>query len=510
MMTSSQDRKYMEMAVQEMLKSRADLEHTQKEDPLVGAVLVTPSGTEHTEHRAHLREGDHAEETLIERVLHAEDLEGSTLYVTLEPCLERGSRVPCAQLIFKARIQRVVIGILDPYPGIEGGGAFYLENKGIDIGRFDEDLKTEIKNANREFLTFCEEQKQRMRTPPESLESSSLQEEEIVLGADVSTLSIGAIRKYVKACKLPYKVPSDALWDEFKRRGFLTDSAAGDVATFAGVVLFGKRPDAFLPQCKIKADAFVGSYAEGSLTETVRPEGQRDISGPLIDMVEGVEGFFQKHVEEVPHFEGSRRVTDTEYPWLAVREALVNALVHRDYSKPAHVFMQIFRDRVVVKSPGLMIRPNTPDKIIKGVVVPVRRNERIAAAMFDLGYMEERGEGFKRIAQNLSTFGLRDADYREDEGFFVVTFFGRGMAPISLRLTPELKGQLNNRQLLLIHTIKEKGKTTSEKYREEVKRNLKQEITRETANQDFRKLIELGLIERKGSGRSTHYILSGF
>jgi diaminohydroxyphosphoribosylaminopyrimidine deaminase/5-amino-6-(5-phosphoribosylamino)uracil reductase len=140
MPVSTKDRKFMKMAIDEMGKSRDDPEHTDKRDPLVGAVLVTPTGKVYKTHRARLREGDHAEETLLERLLHDKDVEGSTLYVTLEPCSSRGGRTPCAQLICSARVRRVFIGIPDPNPDIEGHGVAYLRKRHVEAHFFDDDL----------------------------------------------------------------------------------------------------------------------------------------------------------------------------------------------------------------------------------------------------------------------------------------------------------------------------------------------------------------------------------
>src|ERR1022692_3222169 len=97
MPASKADRAFMEQAVQEMLKSRS--EHTGKHDPLVGAVLIGSNGKLlGATHRGDLRVGDHAEFTLIERYLQNKNLEGSTLYVTLEPCTRRNPpKKPCAE-----------------------------------------------------------------------------------------------------------------------------------------------------------------------------------------------------------------------------------------------------------------------------------------------------------------------------------------------------------------------------------------------------------------------------
>lgn len=499
MPVSAEDRKFMKIAIEEMHESRS--EHTDKEDPLVGAVLVSSTSEVRKTHRASLREGDHAEEALLERLLHDKNVEGSTLYVTLEPCSSRGSRTPCVQVICSARAKRVFIGIPKPNPDIEGHGVAYLRKKHVEVHFFDDDLAIEIEKANKDFINFWKQKAVSSPELPEELERPSQYEKTVVPRTYVKALSQDVIRRYVTDCKLTYQVPSTGLWHDFKSRGYLTDHQEGELTTVAGLVLFGNAPDVFLPQCKIKADSFSVNFGEGSLAEPVK--GQRDIAGPLIRVVDEVESFFRNHVEKVPHFQGSRRVMDTEYPWPALREAVVNALVHRDYAKPAHVFFQIFRDRIVIKSPGYMVRPNSPEKIKTRGVVPVRRNERIAAAMFAMGYMEERGSGFERIAGALRIYGLRDADYREEGGFFTVTIYGRALTPASRRLTPELKAQLTERQRELLDILAKKGRITSDEHQR------KFGITRETANQDFRKLLDLGLIERRGSGRSTHYTLSG-
>src|SRR5438067_1191783 len=112
MAPSEVDRKFMEVAVAEMRKSRS--EHQHKHDPLVGAVLVSPNGEVlGAAHRGALRVGDHAEFTLLERELGNKNVEGATLYVTLEPCTVREApKIPCTNRIVAARIKRVFIGML--------------------------------------------------------------------------------------------------------------------------------------------------------------------------------------------------------------------------------------------------------------------------------------------------------------------------------------------------------------------------------------------------------------
>ena len=116
----------MEIAVQEMRKSKS--EHPNKFDPIVGAVLVDRAGHElGRSHRGGLRVGDHAEYQVIERMHANQNLQSSTLYVTLEPCTRRDPpKIPCAKRIVSARIGKVVIGMPDPNPDIHGHGIDYL------------------------------------------------------------------------------------------------------------------------------------------------------------------------------------------------------------------------------------------------------------------------------------------------------------------------------------------------------------------------------------------------
>ena len=89
-MKNPRDRKFMERAIKEMLKSRG--EHSTKVDPLVGAVLGSSKGRiMGTAHRGNLRSGEHAEFTLLDKKLIGTDVAGATLYVTLEPCTTRNS-----------------------------------------------------------------------------------------------------------------------------------------------------------------------------------------------------------------------------------------------------------------------------------------------------------------------------------------------------------------------------------------------------------------------------------
>lgn len=495
----------MESAVDEMLHSRS--EHVGKPDPLVGVVLVDKNGKELARaHRGSFGHGDHAEFTIFEKLTSDEDPVGGTLYVTLEPCTERERpKKPCAQRVIEKGVTRALIGMRDPNPEICGRGVDLLRKHGVEVDYFDEDLSEEIKNLNKEFSDFMNEQKKDTEMPPQKIEASSLEELRSVPEADLKDLSYDAIRKYLKRQKLKYVVPSSKLWDYFLKTKFLANRQNRKVPTLAGIVLFAKNPEVFLPEHRITAEQFAGTPEDGVSIERVGKDGRLDIKGPLLQMVEMAERFYKDKVGRVPQLRNFKRVErDYEYPIKVIREAIVNALVHRDYTVGAHVSFRIFGDRIIVKSPGHLLSPNTIERIRSFDVTPARRNQRIADAAFNMNLMEREGYGIPMMPSRLKEYGLRPPDFEYDGGYFSVIFYGREKSSPTFRIQPEITEQLTSRQIEILNLVWERKKVTSEEIRNKFK------ITRETANQDFIKLLDLGLLARKGAAKATYYVLGRF
>jgi diaminohydroxyphosphoribosylaminopyrimidine deaminase / 5-amino-6-(5-phosphoribosylamino)uracil reductase len=120
------DRGFMQMALELAARGRGFT----SPNPMVGAVVVADGEVVgHGFHRA--AGGPHAEIHALDAA--GERARGSTLYVTLEPCNHTGRTPPCTLKILEAGIRRVVIGMRDPNPGVVGGGADFLANRGIEV-----------------------------------------------------------------------------------------------------------------------------------------------------------------------------------------------------------------------------------------------------------------------------------------------------------------------------------------------------------------------------------------
>jgi pyrimidine deaminase RibD-like protein len=145
------ERKWMELAIEEAKKSKD--EDDGRAHPRVGVVVVRNGKVLAASHRGESARGQHAEFTALEIKLKDHDLAGATVFATLEPCTSRShTKVPCAHRLVERRVDRVVIGMLDPNKEIRGTGEWQLAEHNIKIGRFDSDLMQSLMELNRDFI----------------------------------------------------------------------------------------------------------------------------------------------------------------------------------------------------------------------------------------------------------------------------------------------------------------------------------------------------------------------
>ena len=490
------DRAFMTEAISVMLESRS--EGIGKTDPLVGAVLVRKNGKIiGRAHRGKYGPGDHGEFTLLEKS-GLKIPQDAVIYVTLEPCSKWGAgKTPCADRIVDSGIKHVVIGIADPNPDIYGKGSRKLLDAGITVDNFDQDLADQIRVHNKEFI---EEQDRRAARLSNPIKSPDRHENLPLHQATLHDFSEEAINLYLNKTSKRFKVPSPQLWEDFKKSGFIAEGQTKkDLRpTIAGMVLFGKEPHQFIPQATIKADHFGIAGDEPATIERVLD--QKEIEGPLFKQVELVLEFFNNNVRRVPRIWGAQREEVPEYPETVIREVIVNALVHRDYKAGAHTYFSMFRDQIVVKSPGLPVEPLTiemfPDK-----VESIQRNPKTSRVAFSLGIMEARGFGIKHMPERLRAYQLRSPEFLVENGFFIVRLFGREQTPFAVRADSQLLAALSPRQLEIIELAEKKKFIRSEDIVAAIK------VSKETATQYLRRLIELGILAKSGTARSTTYSL---
>lgn len=123
-------------------------------NPMVGAVIVTPSGLIAGE-GYHKRCGQaHAEVNAVNHALrNGANLAECTIYVTLEPCAHYGKTPPCAELLIRHRLRRVVVGCIDPFAQVQGRGIAMLRQAGIDVEMAPEEMAARCRALNVRFFT---------------------------------------------------------------------------------------------------------------------------------------------------------------------------------------------------------------------------------------------------------------------------------------------------------------------------------------------------------------------
>jgi predicted HTH transcriptional regulator len=221
--------------------------------------------------------------------------------------------------------------------------------------------------------------------------------------------------------------------------------------------------------------------------------------------------FIDRNTRHPMRVVGLNRVRLDEYPVEALREALVNAAAHRQYEDAGRkIILEVFGDRVVVSSPGLPPAPITLASLRKGKYRPCSRNPVLAQCLSYFHRIEERGSGFRRMRDRMLDHGLDPPLLGTDTGYFQVSFPGPGgdidrlrVPATQLRVTPAIEAQLNERQRKMLQWLAEGKELTSRQCEAEFG------VTRPITAGDFGKLVEMGLAEKLGAGRSTRYRLKG-
>jgi len=192
---------------------------------------------------------------------------------------------------------------------------------------------------------------------------------------------------------------------------------------------------------------------------------------------------------------GFKRVDLPEYPFEALREAVVNAVAHRDYALEGQAIRIFFyTDRVEIRSPGLLPFGVTLEDVVHLRAQSRPRNPTIVQYLRDVpGYMERIGMGIRMMVHEARQLGIPDPEFSEPQEFAVTFRNGRDLA---VEQTP-----FNARQLLALDLIRQKGSITSRDYSEATG------ISESTALRELRAMVERGAVVAQGKTRGVRYRL---
>jgi len=264
----------------------------------------------------------------------------------------------------------------------------------------------------------------------------------------------------------------------------LTD---GNYLKRAALLLFHPDPEKFVTNAYIK----IGYFESDSDLRY-----QDEVHGNLFEQVEKtMDLLFTKYIKALISYDGIYRVETFEYPKEAIREALHNAVAHKDYAGATPIQISVYKDKIMIWNYGKLPENWTIDTLQKKHS-SVPHNPDISNAFFRIGYIEAWGRGIRKMNEQCAAAGLpQPLYYYESSGFWVV-FRKDTLNEEDLRA----KG-LNERQIKAVLFVKEKGRITNKEYQ------VINETNRRTALRDLDDLCKQGILERMGELKSTYYTI---
>lgn len=250
-----------------------------------------------------------------------------------------------------------------------------------------------------------------------------------VSGAALEALDRSRLRDYfVRALSGAAPADEDVLeWQKLLcNLDLMTVSAGQTVATIDGMLLFGRNPKRFVPQSGIRALCYPGAEPDYAT------RADEDLKGPMVPrcgadgsiveagLVEQAWEFVRRNTEPSAHLEGARRIDRWDFPEAVIREAVVNALVHRDYSiAGSDIMLAVYADRLEIQSPGRLPNTVTPEGMKAGM--RYARNQTLVNVMRDYRYVDFRGMGVKdKIIPGMRAHNGTEPDLVPEESRFTV------------------------------------------------------------------------------------------
>jgi ATP-dependent DNA helicase RecG len=305
--------------------------------------------------------------------------------------------------------------------------------------------------------------------------------------ASIDDIDESSIKQFLKDARIVKRINVEdnvSIPDLLEKLRLLEDSHLKRAA----IVLFGKDPGKFYPNMAVKIGKFGETDADLKFHEV--------IEGNLIQLKNGIgEMLNAKFFIHPIDFMGMQRVELDEYPVAAVREMILNALVHRNYMG-APTQIRLYEDNFSVWNDG-SLPEGISEEDLKKVHRSKPRNPLLADVCFKAGYIDSWGRGTIKIIEACKKAGLPEPVLKEEQGGFLSKIFKDRFTEDQLK-----KAGLNERQIETILYTKKYGEITNSKYQKIAN------VSKATATRDIKELEDKGLLKNIGTkGSSAIYKL---
>lgn len=262
--------------------------------------------------------------------------------------------------------------------------------------------------------------------------------------------------------------------------------------TNASILLFGRDPQRFFPSAEVRCMHFHG-------TEVQRPVPfYRVFKGTLFEQVGLAADFVLSKLNRSvgTRAESNQAPVRYEIPPDVIREAIVNAIAHRDYTSAGAVQVSVFADRVEVWNPGTLLAPLTPESL-RRPHGSIARNPRICEALFLARYIEKFGTGTLMMIRESLAHALPEPDFAQRGGEFTIAVWRDW-----LTATVVAQLDLNSRQQKAVLLAKTNERLSNLDYQKTFS------VSKPTASRDLEDMVRKGLLKKIGTtGKGTYYVL---
>jgi len=304
---------------------------------------------------------------------------------------------------------------------------------------------------------------------------------------DIYSISKTTVFKFINSAK--EKLPS--IWEEKDPKNILEKLflVKNNKISNAGILLFGKELQKYFIHSKIKIGKFKND-ADIEKQDIIERNLLRQVNDCLDILT-------TKYLNRNIKYSADKveRIDELEYPIEALRESVLNAIVHRDYTISSDILIRVYSEKIVIMNPGLLPSELTIESL-KSTHVSKPRNPYIADVFQKAGYIESWGRGTNKILQACRDAGLPEPEFKNENGVFIVTLFKDKFSSEYL-----ISSNLNGRQIKAVNYVKEHAKITNAQYRELNK------IGRSQTTNDLSNLVAAGIFEQMSFGRGSYYQL---
>ena len=380
-----------------------------------------------------------------------------------------GTAPPIIPLVYAHAIGEKNILIIEVYPGMNK--PYYVKSETMDKG------------------IYVRLGRSTVRATPDMIEELKWQSRGLsydmmaLYHAHMKDLNENAIRSFFKQRKSRKKVPDD-FKEALKAYNLITVEHAHVYPTIAGILLFGNEPERFLTEAMIICTRFKGIAGRDVLAT-------RDCLGTLSTQFHEAFDFIVSQLNRSFVIRGRYRSEQLEVPEEAIREALLNAIIHRNYHIKAPIRIAIFENRIEIFSPGNFPGPLNSRNLKMGFTFI--RNAVIAKVFREMGLIEKLGSGLITIFNSYEKRGLKEPQVIEIENSVkcILPRPGREQSTVGFD-EDEIE------RILHLFDI------ATELSISDIVENA--QISRATAGRKLAFLVAKGILKKVGTGKSTRYI----